>query len=262
MMMRVQFLESFATIWKDGYFEGTPTDPMAASTYGIVGYHSSLYLAYVCCIKPYVRADATVIEIGSGRGAWTKAIADLNPERIYAVDVVTPEYSGFWNYVGKRKNVEHIIVEDFSLSGIPDASADYFFSFGCFCHLKPDMCVSYIHSLSHKMKPGAHGFLMIADFDKFNACFSDYKGHSLWRAFVGKRFALVRLAFRLTVNLFQGKFIPPKPDKAESDSAKSGAWFHLGVDNACNAISEAGFHVIERDMQINHRDPIIHFIKL
>src|SRR5258708_3666505 len=121
LLMSNAFLASFRTIWEGGYFEGNPTDPMSASSYGIFGYHSSLYLAYLCCIKPYIKSETTVLEIGPGRGAWTKAMADLNPKQIYAVDAVAPEHSGFWNYVGDRQNVAYIVADDFSLSAIPDS---------------------------------------------------------------------------------------------------------------------------------------------
>ena len=98
-----------------------------------------------------------VIEIGPGRGAWTKAIAELNPRHIYAVDAVPAEHSGLWNYVGARPNVDYIVASDASLSGVPDNSADYFFSFRCFCHLRPEICEAYVTSLARKVKSGGRG---------------------------------------------------------------------------------------------------------
>jgi phospholipid N-methyltransferase len=260
--MAESFLRKFSTTWKGGYFEGDPTDPMSSSSYGVFGYHSQLYLTYMCCIKPHIGPDTVVLELGPGRGAWTKAIAELGPKQIFAVDVVAPEYAGFWDYVGCRQNVRHIVVDDFSLSGIPDRSVDYFFSFGCFCHLKPEMCISYIDSLASKMKAGANGFLMIADYDKYNACRSDYRGCSIWRALGSRRFVLTRLVFSLCFNLFPGKFSRSKLDKSEPESTSPGAWFHFGVDRACEALSKAGFRVVERDMRLNHRDPIVHFVRM
>ena len=129
---------------------------------------------------------------GLGHGAWTKAIAHLQPKQIFALDVVAPEYAGFWEYVGQRSNVSHVVATDFSLSAIPDMSLDYFFSFGCFCHLKPDMCIAYINSLAARMKPEAHGL--------------------------------------------------------EQESTDAGAWFHFGVDRACESLCSAGFKIIESDM--------------
>src|ERR1700759_3564339 len=114
------FNDSFKTIWRGGYFEGVPTHPMAPSEYGLFGFHSSLYLIYRVCIRPYITADTRVLEIGPGRGAWTKAIADLGPKQVTAIDVVDPEYAGFWQYVGRRSNVQHIVVKDCDLADIPN----------------------------------------------------------------------------------------------------------------------------------------------
>jgi SAM-dependent methyltransferase len=258
--MQTEFNDRFGTIWEGGYYEGNPADPMASSQYGIFGYHSSLYLTYRCCIKPFITGNTTILEIGPGRGAWTKTMADLRPRKIYAVDIVDPEYAGFNQYVGQRESVKHIVAQDFSLDGVPDNSIDLFFSFGCFCHLKPEMCISYINALARKMRANANGFLMIADYDKFNACVSDVSGRSIFRAFTHRRFAAVRAAFRLSLKLFRDKFVQRPLDKFEPDSTEAGAWFHFGAERACEALRNAGFRIIEADMGINHRDPVIHFV--
>jgi len=255
------FLSSFSRIWRGGYYEGDPRDPMSRSSYGIFGWHSSLYLTYLACIKPYIAPDSVVIEIGPGRGAWTKAIAELNPRRIYAVDAVPAEHSGFWSYVGARPNVDYIVASDASLSGVPDNSADYFFSFGCFCHLRPEMCEAYVASLARIVKSGGRGFLMIADYDKFNACVAHHADTSIERAFRGRRFRLVRAAYRISVILMRKRFIPDPIDKTPETPHVPGAWYHWGVDRACATLEKVGFTIIERDIGVNHRDPVIHFIK-
>lgn len=255
------FLSGFSRIWCGGYYEGDPRDPLGHSYYGVFGWHSSLYLTYLACIRPYVKPGGVVVEIGPGRGAWTKAIAELGPRRIYAVDAVPAEHSGFWDYVGRRSNVDYIVAGDFSLAGVPDNSADYFFSFGCFCHLRPEMCEAYIASLARKMKSGGQGFLMIADYDKFNACVAHHADTSIERAFRGRRFGLVRAAYRLSVTLMRRGFVPDPLDKTAEIPHVPGAWYHCGVDRACAALERAGFTVVERDIDVSHRDPVIHFAK-
>jgi len=234
---------------------------MGHSSYGVFGWHSSLYLTCLACIRPYVKAETVVIEIGPGRGAWTRAIAELNPRHIYAVDAVSAEHSGFWNYVGNRPNVDYIVAIDSSLAGVPENSADYFFSFGCFCHIRPEMCEAYIASLARKMKSGAQGFLMIADYDKFNACVTRHTETSIERAFRGRRFRLVRAAYWLSVKLMRTRFIPDTLDKVAEVRHAPGAWYHWGIDRACAALEAEGFKVIDRDVGVSHRDPVIHFAK-
>jgi SAM-dependent methyltransferase len=256
------FNSSFSQIWRDGYYEGDPRDPMSHSSYGVFGWYSSLYLTYLACIRPYVKSDSVVIEIGPGRGAWTRAIVELGPRHVYAVDAATAEHTGFWEYVGKRSNVDYIVADDFSLAGVHDKSADYFFSFGCFCHLRPEMCETYVASLARKMKPGARGFLMIADYDKFNACAAHHANTSIERAFSGRRFRLVRAAYWLSVKLMRRRFIPDALDKMSEGPHTAGAWYHWGIDRACAALEKSGLSVIERDVGVSHRDPVIHFAKL
>lgn len=253
------FLSRFGSIWKGGYCEGDPADPMGESSYGIFGFHSSLYLLNLVCIRPFVDANSTVLEIGPGRGAWTKVIAAQNPRKIYAVDVVDPDYAGFWEHVGRPPQIEHIVVSDFSLDGVPDNSIDYFFSFGCFCHLKPEMCEAYIRSLARKMKPGSNGFLMIADYDKLNACMRDIYGKSIWRSFTNRRSVILRMAFRFSMLLFRDRFTQRPLAGNELNGAEPPAWFHFGVPRACAALEQAGFQIVRPDMEVTHRDPIIHF---
>ena len=67
-------INSFNNVWKGGYFEGEVLDPVSHSSYGPLGYLSVLYVLYLVSIKPYVTKKTTVLEIGPGRGAFTKAI--------------------------------------------------------------------------------------------------------------------------------------------------------------------------------------------
>jgi Methyltransferase domain len=248
----------FAEAWPGGYFEGDPRDPMGGSSYGIFGYYSGLHVVYLCCIKPFINPNTVVLEIGPGRGAWTKAISERNPKHIYAVDVVPPDH--FLEYVGRSSNIDYIQTNDFSLGEIQDGSIDYFFSFGCFCHLRPEMCIAYIDALAIKMKCGAHGFLMISDFHKWNTCIQNHKALSIERSFLERKFFLVRLAYHLSLALAPRKFIG---DHVVDDGSPRGPfdWYDFGVERACGALSKAGFEIVERDMNINHRDPIIHFVK-
>jgi hypothetical protein len=271
-----QFLSQFTRIWSGGYFEGNPLDPMTPSTYGIYGYNSILYTTFCSCIRPYLAQGATVLEIGPGRGAWTKTFLGRGCERIYAVDVAPPEHTGFWEYVGYHSEIQYIVDQDLSLSEIPENSIDFFFSFGVFCHLLPEMCETYIDSLSRKMRSGGRGFLMIADFDKYNYCrlnsgktsirtIFDAPGIHLARARKQKSLILIRLVFTLYWYIFR-KFLDLEPvDKTKVKNLVGndgkGGWYHWGLERACAAIERAGFDIIESDVNVNPRDPIIHFWK-
>lgn len=262
-MTTEDFLATFTTIWKGGYYEGDPLDAMSSSSYGVVGYNSILYTTYLACIRPYVTERSTAIEIGPGRGAWTKAILARNPRKIYAVDAAPPEHTGFWEYVGKDSRLSYVTAKDFSLDGVPEQSADFFFSFGVFCHLRPEHSRQYISSLYEKMAPGANGFLMIGDFDKYSALARDIDRYSICKILHGRRkFALALAGYRMGRFFWPSEFSFEPVDKRQPlNLAKgtAGSWYHFGLDEACQHIEAVGFRIVDKDICVNPRDPVIHF---
>jgi len=264
----MSFLEGFSQTWAGGYFEGDPLDPMAPSTYGVYGYNSMLYTVYLACIRPYVAAETVVLEIGPGRGAWSKAILERNCRKLYAVDVATAEYTHFWEYVGKDTRAEYIVAGDFSLSQVPDHSVDFLFSFGVFCHLKPEMCEEYLPAMYRTMKRGSRGFLMIADFDKYERCRAHADRLSMGRFLAEQKrkvWAPTRLAFELSWRYFREKMDlePVSKDREKNLQSATGnvSWYHWGLSRACQAMVQAGFEIVEPDAEVCQRDPVIHFRK-
>lgn len=261
-------IAQFREIWPGGYFEGDPLDPLAHSSYGRFGYMSVLHAAYLVCIKPYVHSNTTVIEIGPGRGAWTATFIRQGARKIYALDAAPPEHTGFWDYVGHRPEVEYLTVDDCSMEGVPDESGDYFFSFGVFCHLAQDDVRLYLASLFKKLKRGAHGFLLIGDFDKYNRLCSEQNRYSVLRRLERipqRRFLPLRWGYR-AINFCSEPFVKLQPiDKNRSDNFCTpeglGAWHHFPLDALCSHLSHTGFEVLDPDVGANPRDPIVHFLK-
>ncbi len=262
------FTRQFSEAWGGGYFEGDPLDSMAESTYGVYGYNSSLHTIYLACIRPYVGPDTVALEIGPGRGAWSKAILSRNCARLYAVDAASAEHTHFWDYIGRDQRVTYLVANDFELSDIPDASIGFFFSFGVFCHLRPDMCERYVQSLARKMQPGATGFLMCADFHKYIRCLDNADTSSLKRFFDHQKRKVwipVKLAYSATWYLYRSKMdlerVSPDREKNLANGSGQTSWYHWGVENACKALVNAGFEVIDADIDAISRDPITHFRK-
>ncbi len=263
----MNFHQQFDSAWPGGYFEGSPLDPMSASTYGIYGYNSILYTIYLVCIRPNVTSDTVVLEIGPGRGAWTKSFLVRNCHKVYAVDVVDPERTRFWDYVGRDPRVDYIVAQDFSLSGIPAGAINFFFSFGVFCHLKPEMCEAYVQSLQRVMCSGAQGFLMIADFDKYEQCRANADQLSIGR-FLAEQTRKVwmpaKLGYSFAWRNFRSKMDLESVSKSREKNLAGGGeagWYHWGIDRACESILRAGFIIADRDIGVCPRDPVIHFKK-
>lgn len=250
--------ENFSSLWKGGYFEGDPLDPMGRSEYNRLGYMSVLHATYLCCIKPYVHEDSKVLEIGAGRGAWTRTM--LNAREIDVLEAVDAKHSGFWEYVGHHSNVHYHQVKDFSCSEVPDNYFSFFFTFGCFCHLPPAAIAEYMASAFAKLQPGAHGFMMVADFNKYNRAVNNLEGYSDVRACVGRRFFPVRWLWEAIWKTAWPPNLRTLNDRM-SEGLEAGPWFNMGTDETCKLLQDIGYVVIDSDVGVNHRDPVIHFVR-
>jgi phospholipid N-methyltransferase len=256
-------------IWKGGYFEGDPLDPMSASTYSILGYMSILHATYLACIKPYVNANTRVLEIGPGRGAWTRTF--LNAQEVVCLDALSAEHNGFWEYVGRTPNVQYFKVDDFTCNCVPDEHFNYFFSFGCFCHISPAGSREYFKNLHRKLISGSHGFVMIADFEKRSKAAADIERLSGFRVCDKKRYWPARFLWRLIYSLHPSDAVKAgvrpvdREDRIELEEANperaAGRFQYLGIERGCQMLRDAGFEIADPDVGTIHRDAIVHFIK-
>jgi phospholipid N-methyltransferase len=174
------------------------------------------------------------LEIGPGRGCWTKAIFQLNPKSITCIDALSAAHNQFWKYVGSSEKITYHQIKDFSLDCIQNNSIDFVFSFGTFCHISPIMIYEYFKSIYKKLRPGAEGFVMYADYDKYNKCAEKYHTNYHW----DKQNDLL---------IMQQKIKP--------------TWYHMGIERAQQTLLELGYEVITADTNVNERDPVIHFRK-
>jgi len=248
-------LSLFEKLWRGGYSEGEVLDPMGNSGYGIIGYMSVLYATYLICIKPYISKDTIVLEIGPGRGCWTKTF--LSAKEVWCLDAVSKERNKFDEYLGYPKNVKYFKVSDFGCDMLPENYFDYLFSFGCFCHISFDGISEYMENLYPKMKEGSHCFIMVADYDKFNKAIDNIRSLSIERAFVGGKHILTRMLWKLV----GGTKILKHLNKEEDNLPRPGRWYHAGCERTCAMLEKYGYKIIDPDIGVNHRDPIIHFIK-
>lgn len=250
-------------LWEGGFVEGDPLDPMAISTYvyqNDMGYMSVIHAVYRVLIKGHVRPGSTVLEIGPGRGAWTRAILSCDPADVHVADVLTPEHNRFWDYVGRRPNVHYHTVEDCALTPVADASIDFVFSFGCFCHLSEHVAREYFRTFARVMRPGTTGFVMFADYDKWNRAMAEGRRYSLRNAFRTRRMRPLRMIYDAW-NRLVGTALYLPLDKNQVDNLRPGRWFHIGVDRMAEIATEAGLTVVQPDVDILFRDPIIQFRK-
>lgn len=249
-------IDSFQSLWAGGYYEGDPLDPYrAGSTYPGTGFVSTLYATYLACIKPYVGPETVALEIGPGRGAWTRPL--LAAKEVWALDALSAEHNGIREYLGNPPNLRYIQVKDFSCAMLPDAHFDYMFSFGCLCHVSFEGITEYAANLRTKLRPGAHCFWMVGDAEKFNASHRKAQPERLWENLIPERWRyalLKRLFLRIEERHRRG---PVKISASRQPSP--GRWYDAGAQRTADMLAGLGYRIRDVDVGSCLRDPIVHF---
>ena len=118
--------------------------------------------------RPYLEPSSVVMELGPGRGSWTRALLSCVPEgRVHTVDFhdatpwLRPEDHG-------GRLVCHQ-VDDNSFAAVPDAGFDFFFSFGVLCHNTTADIAEIMANALPKMRPGAIAVHQYGDWSKLEA---------------------------------------------------------------------------------------------
>jgi len=126
---------SFRGLWKGGFFEGDPPGPFGFSGYSFFGFMNMLHVTYLMCIRPYVHSPV------NGFGNWPGGAhghdASWGQRSLGVWTHFQRSTTSFTNTSAHHDHVRYVQVEDFSCRSLPDNHFDYFFSFGCFCHISP-----------------------------------------------------------------------------------------------------------------------------
>ncbi len=252
-------LGRFQGLWEGGYFEGDPLDPVGSSLYGELGYISSLHAVYQVCLRPFLNSETVALEIGPGRGAWTKAM--LEAKEIWCLDAVSAEKNCFWEYIGEhyKSKVNYLQVTDFSCRDLPDDHFDYLFSFGTFCHISWEGQCEYYRNLLPKMKPWGVGMVMFTDQQKYNSAIRRLNQLRVRRVGPDPIMSCLSDAanylrsFRNGANALNNLKWVEMPE--------SEIWHYGGIERTCNFLESIGWEVLEPDIGLIHRDPIVYFRK-
>jgi len=247
-------LASFQKLWRGGYFEGDPLNPLGPSAYGTLNFISILHATYLRCIKPYISSDTVALEIGPGRGAWTRCM--LGAREIYALDALSAAHNGFFEFLGHPRNVKYFQVTDFACVCLPDDHFNFMFSHGCLCHVSFDGIEQYARNIFPKMRSGSDCFWMVADYPKYNRTNLTL---SIWDSLA----RIVPAAGRPLIAQLKQMSAEFRPEPLEEDMQPSpGRWFNAGIARTCEMLESVGYQVVDRDVGTNIRDPIIYFRKV
>lgn len=219
-------------LWKGGYYQGDPLDPHGENGYGEASFidgESVLHRTYRICIEPYVNQDTVALEIGAGRGTFSKPIAMLGAKELWVLEVASAEFNHFYEHMGDllhSTNVIYVQTNGKSVNALMDCHYDFCFTFGCLCHLPFEAIENYARQLYPKMLPGAHLFWM-------------YGSREKWAVGMPSR---------------------PFPDFGIGEE-NTGKWFDNGGDVIPEMLESVGYVVIDKDVDVVRRDPVIHFVK-
>lgn len=253
--------QSFNDIWHGGYFEGDPLDPMGPSKYRRLGYISILHAVYQVCVRPYIQRETKALEIGPGRGAWTKGM--LGAHEVWCMDAKSREENRIDEYLNHPLNLVYHQVNDFSCSVLPDDTFTYLFSFGCLCHVPWEGVCQYAANLFGKLKSGAEAFWMVADYDKRNLVSREFPRFDVHaRTLPGGAFRALEWWNKRHSGRYWGPDNEPPLDKeVDAQQGNPGQWYHSGAARTAEMLSQIGYQVVSEDIGLLPRDALLHFRK-
>jgi hypothetical protein len=219
---------------------------------------SVLHAIYLRCIRPYIGPESVALEIGPGSGAWTRTM--LGARELWALDSQPEEELGLRQALGHPLHLRFVQSRDASQAGLPEGHFDFMFSFGCFCHLPPEGIAAYAKNLFPAMKRGSHCFWMLADYDKLNNAFERLDREKLLDLFL-PRHPLAWPLRRALAMASRWAYRDKRLDKNEDRLPSPGRWYHTGTMQGCEILRAAGYRILDSDVGVSPRDPIIHFQK-
>lgn len=118
-------------------------------------------------MAPNLRPNSKAMELGPGKGSWTRALLEFLPEgQVHVFDFqdtctwLRPEIYG-------GRLVCHRVADN-SFAEAPDNSFDFFWSFGVLCHCNVSLIADILANSLTKLKPGGMAVHQYADWKKLD----------------------------------------------------------------------------------------------
>jgi hypothetical protein len=163
-MADIDWLRNYFTY---GYDSGEILDPVPSSVRLkqeiLAG--GSYRDAFFKAVLPFIRPDSNVLELGPGKGSWSRAILHFLPQgTLTTADFVdVTEWLRPDDYEGRL--ICHRLT-DLSLTEIPENHFDFCWSFGVLCHHNIEQIESVLSASLRKVKIGGVAVHQYGDWNK------------------------------------------------------------------------------------------------
>jgi hypothetical protein len=166
MATRESLVESHKNGFDSGDILSRAPDARRAHQEARIG--GSYYEVVEQAIKPFITPTSRVLELGPGRGSWTKVFLSLVPHgEIHTIDLHDLTRFISPNEFGGRLHCHQVDANDYSF--LENDYFDFFFSFGVLCHLDRAERLEILRQALPKMKPGAFSSHDYGDWKKLDA---------------------------------------------------------------------------------------------
>lgn len=116
-------------------------------------------------IRPYLHPSSRVLELGPGKGSWSRAILKFIPDG----ELHTVDFQDVTQWLSPNTYTGRLIchqVQDNSFKELPNEYFDLFWSFGVLCHNDSASIMKILHSARRTMKRGGVSIHQYGDWIK------------------------------------------------------------------------------------------------
>jgi hypothetical protein len=152
-----------------GYSSGDilsdPPDPILAVEEARIG--GSYREVFGKALAPHVKPDSRVLELGPGRGSWTRPLLSILPRG----ELHTADFQDVTPWLHPEKYGGRLIchrISDNDFSEFPDDYFDIFWSFGVLCHNNVEQIELILRNIRPRLKDGAWCVHHYADWEKLD----------------------------------------------------------------------------------------------
>jgi len=118
-------------------------------------------------MAPFLRPDSNALELGPGRGSWTRALLEFLPQG----EVHVLDFHDVSKWLHPERYASRLVchvIDDNSFSEVPEAYFDFFWSFGVLCHCNISLIEEILSNSLYRLKPGGIAVHQYSDWNKLN----------------------------------------------------------------------------------------------